>query len=455
MIIKFRAEGEAQMKRILDNYESGMRKAETSTAGFSKGSNQATAAMTDFSRVMQDAPYGIRGVANNLNPMFESFQRLSKEAGGASGAFKAMVASLASPAGVGIAIAAVSSGLVMFSDYLQKNKKEVKENTDALDDMSNALDKVNIKLIEQNINAERANLAIIDSQLKDARKKVKDFTNATEKEFSEMIVPGGETMKNFIRLYRDLLPSAAKKGVDETVIEIGKLEKRQVESSQKLAGLMGMSIANDPLAKGKKKKSMMDDLFFLDVEQREKVTMNGLNKILPQVEIAQMTSMEKVFLFARETDNRLLEQKLENEKIYADFVRAKNRKIYEDNKLAIDVLHSGFMGLASGVQDGLTKAFRSAFGEANSLLEMFALSAGQQLIGSLAGLAIGSPGGGGIIGSIFSKTTSGGASKSVESISMTSGKSRQPIIVNLQIGRKEMRAIVSDAQSENVRLRLA
>jgi len=90
-----------------------------------------------------------------------------------------------------------------FDDYLQKNKKEVKENTDALDDMSNALDKVNIKLIEQNINAERANLAIVDSQLKDARKKVKDFTNAPEKEFSEMIVPGGETMKNFIRLYRD------------------------------------------------------------------------------------------------------------------------------------------------------------------------------------------------------------------------------------------------------------
>ena len=37
-------------------------------------SNQATNALTNLSRVAQDAPYGFIGIANNLNPLLESFQ---------------------------------------------------------------------------------------------------------------------------------------------------------------------------------------------------------------------------------------------------------------------------------------------------------------------------------------------------------------------------------------------
>jgi len=64
-------------------------------------SNQATNALTNLSRVAQDAPYGFIGIANNLNPLLESFQRLQKEAGSSGNALKAMAQGLMGPAGIG------------------------------------------------------------------------------------------------------------------------------------------------------------------------------------------------------------------------------------------------------------------------------------------------------------------------------------------------------------------
>ena len=90
-------------------------------------SNQATYALSNLSRVAQDAPYGFIGIANNLNPLLESFQRLSKEAGGSRAALKAMAAGLMGPAGIGLALGAVSSIIVAFgpkiADFISGTKK--------------------------------------------------------------------------------------------------------------------------------------------------------------------------------------------------------------------------------------------------------------------------------------------------------------------------------------------
>ena len=44
-----------------------------SFSGVTKGSNEATASLINLSRVAQDAPYGFIGIANNINPLLESF----------------------------------------------------------------------------------------------------------------------------------------------------------------------------------------------------------------------------------------------------------------------------------------------------------------------------------------------------------------------------------------------
>jgi hypothetical protein len=102
-----------------------------------KPSADATNALGNLSRVAQDAPYGFMGIANNLNPLLESFQRLSKESGGAGGALKSLVSGLTGPAGIGLALGVVSSLVVKFGDdianwlsgttELEKAQKKISE----------------------------------------------------------------------------------------------------------------------------------------------------------------------------------------------------------------------------------------------------------------------------------------------------------------------------------------
>lgn len=82
---------------------------------------QATNALVNLSRVAQDAPYGFIGIANNLNPLLESFQRLqvqAKETG--TSLTKLIGGALTGPAGIGVALGIVSSIMVAFGDDIKK-----------------------------------------------------------------------------------------------------------------------------------------------------------------------------------------------------------------------------------------------------------------------------------------------------------------------------------------------
>ena len=86
--------------------------------GVARPTNDATNALSNLSRVAQDAPYGFIGIANNLNPLLESFQRLQTRSGSATEALKSMAAGLVGPAGIGLALGVVSSLAVTFSDEI-------------------------------------------------------------------------------------------------------------------------------------------------------------------------------------------------------------------------------------------------------------------------------------------------------------------------------------------------
>lgn len=78
------------------------------------GANQATNALTNLGRVAQDSAFGFVGIANNLNPLVESFQRLRAETGSGKAAFSALAASIAGPGGIGLAISALTA-IISFS----------------------------------------------------------------------------------------------------------------------------------------------------------------------------------------------------------------------------------------------------------------------------------------------------------------------------------------------------
>lgn len=89
----------------------GIQKLDKSTKG-------AVPTLTSFSQVIQDAPYGIRGVANNITQLTSQFGYLSKNAGGSKAALKAMLGTLTGPAGILLAVSAITSLMVSYGDSL-------------------------------------------------------------------------------------------------------------------------------------------------------------------------------------------------------------------------------------------------------------------------------------------------------------------------------------------------
>ncbi|SKA29752.1 hypothetical protein SAMN04488128_103168 [Chitinophaga eiseniae] len=71
------------------------------------------AALTDFSRIAQDLPFGFIAIQNNIPPLIESLGRLSAANGGAAGALRALGGALVGPAGIAFAVSAITSLLTV------------------------------------------------------------------------------------------------------------------------------------------------------------------------------------------------------------------------------------------------------------------------------------------------------------------------------------------------------
>lgn len=80
----------------------------------------AVPAMQSFSQVIQDAPYGIQGVANNIQQLTAQFGYLSTQTGGTKAALKGMLASLTGPAGILLAVSALTTILVAYGDEIKE-----------------------------------------------------------------------------------------------------------------------------------------------------------------------------------------------------------------------------------------------------------------------------------------------------------------------------------------------
>lgn len=127
---------------------------------FTKGSNQAGQSLINLGRIAQDAPFGFIGIQNNLNPLLESFGQLKKETGSTGGALKALGSQLIGPAGLGIALSAVTAaltfaqmgttawtrGLTGNKGALEDLKEEAKKFKESLDDVESSALSTGIKL---------------------------------------------------------------------------------------------------------------------------------------------------------------------------------------------------------------------------------------------------------------------------------------------------------------------
>lgn len=157
-----------------------------------KSSGLATNALTNLSRIAQDAPYGFIGIANNLNPMLESFQRLQAEAGGAGAALKAMGAGLMGPAGIGLALGAVSSIIVAFGPKIADFINGTNEATKAEDKFAKSLSDARAEASETGIRLQAYlnitnNANVSDERRAEALKAVKNELSKVNSAYANTI----------------------------------------------------------------------------------------------------------------------------------------------------------------------------------------------------------------------------------------------------------------------------
>ena len=183
-----------KLEKALDKAEKELKGLENTTKGFSKKFNTSTAsaskgfnklnkstisgnsAMTAFSRTIQDAPFGIMGVSNNITNLTEQFGYLKNKTGSAGGAVKAMLRDLKGFGGISLAISVATSLMLVFGDkiFATKNKvkalrKEQEDLTKSLDDYVfklGSVDKANLKG-EQTSTKQIVKLNLLKTQIED------------------------------------------------------------------------------------------------------------------------------------------------------------------------------------------------------------------------------------------------------------------------------------------------
>ncbi len=188
-----------------------------------KPTADATNALSNLSRVAQDAPYGFMGIANNLNPLLESFQRLSKESGGAGSALKALVGGLTGPAGIGLALGAVSSLVVAFGDDIANwiaNTGELEKANKQL--RASFID--NLKSAEATIASDEALVSVIT-----------DVTQSTEAREAALSKLKSEYKGN-VELQKTDINDGAKLLEIITKISNALVRKAEIEATAKIIG---------------------------------------------------------------------------------------------------------------------------------------------------------------------------------------------------------------------------
>ena len=134
----------------------------------------ATSATMELSRVISDAPYGIRGMANNITQLVSQLGTASTKAGGLTSALKLMGKQLMGPLGIVFAITAAVSALDYFFGAQKKAEEASEETTNALERQRKEL----AKLTEGYDDLNKIKQKVIQTTSKE-REKMKALVAAT------------------------------------------------------------------------------------------------------------------------------------------------------------------------------------------------------------------------------------------------------------------------------------
>jgi hypothetical protein len=120
----------------------------------------ATSATMELSRVISDAPYGIRGMANNITQLVSQLGTASTKAGGFGAALKLMGKQLMGPLGIVFAITAVVSAMDYFFGANKKAEDSANKASESIGGQATKLLALKDALEDSSMSREEANEAV-------------------------------------------------------------------------------------------------------------------------------------------------------------------------------------------------------------------------------------------------------------------------------------------------------
>ena len=175
-------------------------------------------AMTAFSRGIQDAPFGIMGVSNNITNLTEQFGYLKTKTGSATGALKAMIKSAKGFNGITLLISLATTAWLMYSRSQQGAAKATNELVDAQKDL--------IGGTMQEISSVKTLLSIAKNENESKRKRelaVKKLQELYPKYLSNITLEGintSKTKQSVDALTKSLLQQAKVKGAQSRLSDL-------------------------------------------------------------------------------------------------------------------------------------------------------------------------------------------------------------------------------------------
>ena len=178
-------------KTNFNKFNAGLKTATKANKKMSEASGAATSSVMELSRVVSDAPYGIRGMANNITQLVSQMGFASKKAGGLGGALKEMGKQFMGPLGIVFLVTAAVSALDFFYGSATKASETSNQLNDSLKGLEKTLstlyttqDGVNLKiedyisLTESKIKTDKlvkdsaAEIVKINAEIKEAQRLV-------------------------------------------------------------------------------------------------------------------------------------------------------------------------------------------------------------------------------------------------------------------------------------------
>jgi hypothetical protein len=272
--------------------------------GVTKATGGATAAAMELGRVVSDAPYGIRGMANNISQLASQLfymagqqvtattatntDTVAKGANttatvaatgatiGLSGALRMMWSALMGPMGVLLGIQAVISA---FDFFYGANKKA----EDSVGDLNKAIG---------GTAGANTKLLAYSEIIKTSSKDTKEYKNALKELKSKGYDPASESLDNFINKQLKLLVIRAKSKVIED--ELNKLFTEQVTKESKLREqqqrIDALEIKKEKEKSKVKRDRIQNNIDYIE-SQKEVVVVDEKYKKL-QKELIDLTSEE-------------------------------------------------------------------------------------------------------------------------------------------------------------------